>query len=123
MLTHHLITTILPVRDVERSREFYAMRLGLDPTTQTPEGLIFEDGRIELQRRDDPRPVEHTALSFEVEDVADEVRELESRGVAFEDYDLPGLRTENHVAQLGGGKAAWLRDPDGNILCIHQRPR
>ena len=123
MLTHHPITTILPVRDVERSHKFYATKLGLDPTTQTSEGLLFEDGRIELQRRDDPRPAEHTALSFEVEDVADEVRELESRGVAFDDYDLPGLRTENHVAELGGGKAAWLRDPDGNILCIHQRPK
>lgn len=48
------------------------------------------------------------------------IAELERRGIRFEEYDLPGLRTENHVCVLGGEKAAWFRDPEGNYLCLHQ---
>jgi hypothetical protein len=38
----------------------------------------------------------------------------------FEDYDLPGLKTERHIATMGNEKAAWFKDPEGNILCLHQ---
>jgi hypothetical protein len=55
-----------------------------------------------------------------VDDITAEVRDLESRGVAFEDYDLPGLHTVEHICVLGAEKAAWFKDPDGNILCIHE---
>ena len=72
-----------------------------------------------------PRPggtrSEATALSWEVDDVEAEVRDLEGRGVAFQDYDLPGLKTVDHVATMEGEKAAWFTDPDGNVLCVHQR--
>jgi predicted enzyme related to lactoylglutathione lyase len=49
-----------------------------------------------------------------------DIRELESRGVAFADYDLPGLKTVEHVCVLGSEKAAWFQDPEGNILCLHE---
>jgi hypothetical protein len=48
------------------------------------------------------------------------VRELEGRGVRFEDYDLPGLRTVDHVLTAEGMKAAWFTDSEGNVLCLHQ---
>lgn len=48
------------------------------------------------------------------------VRELEGRGVVFSDYDLPGLKTVDHVCVLGSEKAAWFLDPEGNILCLHE---
>ena len=48
------------------------------------------------------------------------IRELESRGVKFHDYDLPGLKTVDHVCVLGSEKAAWFSDPEGNILCLHE---
>ena len=71
-----------------------------------------------------PRPggtkAEHTALSFKVADIATEIRELEARGVQFADYDLPGLKTIEHVCVLGSEKAAWFLDPEGNILCLHE---
>lgn len=59
-------------------------------------------------------------LSFEVPDISAEVNELSDRGVEFADYDLPDLKTVDHVAELGGEKAAWFADTEGNILCIHQ---
>jgi hypothetical protein len=60
-------------------------------------------------------------MSFEVDDVTAEIRDLEGRGVVFEDYDLPDLKTVDHVAEMGSERAAWFKDPDGNVLCLHQQ--
>ena len=59
-------------------------------------------------------------LSWEVASVEKEIAELEGHGVKFEDYDMPGLKTVNHIAEMDGEKAAWFLDPDGNVLCLHQ---
>ena len=65
----------------------------------------------------------HTAMSFEVDDVEKEISDLEGRGVTFEDYDQPEMKTVNHIAEMGGEKAACSKDPDGNFLCLHQVSR
>jgi len=62
----------------------------------------------------------HTVLTFEVEDITNEVKDLESRGVGLYDYDLPDLKTTDHVAVMGSEKAAWFADTEGNILCLHE---
>jgi predicted enzyme related to lactoylglutathione lyase len=126
MLTSRPIIPILPVTDLERAKQFYSQKLGLRPSRESgpPGSAVFEGGggaRLELQKRDRPTKAEHTAISFEVEDIEREVKDLESHGVRFEDYELPGLRTERHIARMDGSKAAWFKDPEGNILCIHQR--
>ena len=59
-------------------------------------------------------------MSFEVADIAAEIAALGVRGVTFEDYDLPGFTTVDHVFDAGGMQAAWFLDPDGNMLCLHQ---
>ena len=125
MLSSRPIISILPVTNLDRARRFYATNLGLRsvPSSQ-PEAAVFEAGngtKLELLQRDQPIRAEHTALSFEVDDIEREVRDLESRGVHFEDYDQPGLRTEGHIAQVNGDRAAWFKDTEGNILCVHQR--
>jgi hypothetical protein len=56
-----------------------------------------------------------------VDDVTAEVAELKSRGVAFEEYDMPGIKTANSIATAGGAKTAWFKDSEGNILAISQR--
>ncbi len=53
-------------------------------------------------------------------DISAAIRALAARGVVFNDYDLPGFRTEGHVCVLGSEKAAWFPDPEGNLLCIHE---
>lgn len=63
---------------------------------------------------------EHTALSFEVTNTAATVQELTGRGVNFEDYDYPGLKTVDKICVLGSERAAWFKDTEGNILCVHQ---
>jgi hypothetical protein len=56
-----------------------------------------------------------------VDDVAAEVAALKSRGVKFEEYDMPGIKTVDAVATGGGAKTAWFKDSEGNILAISQR--
>jgi hypothetical protein len=56
-----------------------------------------------------------------VDDVAAEVAELKARGVVFEEYDMPGIKTVNSIATGGGAKTAWFKDSEGNILAISQR--
>jgi catechol 2,3-dioxygenase-like lactoylglutathione lyase family enzyme len=126
MLGHSSVTTILPVVNVDRARRFYEEKLGLTPGERTPDGGVLYTtggGSFELSPREVPTSNPYTVMSFEVRDVAREVEDLESRGVAFEDYDLPNLKTVHHVCVLGAEKAAWFKDPEGNILCVHEGSR
>ena len=124
MISASRATTILPVRDLERARTFYEKTLGLRPrdARQEQSYLFSEDGHtgIELILRPDSEPSGTTELSFEVEDIVAEVASLERNGVALEDYDLPGLKTVNHIADSDHLRAAWFTDTEGNILCLHQ---
>ena len=124
-LTTRPVAIMLPVPDVDRSRGFYSESLGLDFTGTNEEGsAMFALGggtSLVLLPRPDGRPSESTAMSFEVDDIAAEIAELEDRGVVFEDYDQPDLTTVDHVAVMGSEKAAWFKDPAGNVLCLHQQ--
>jgi catechol 2,3-dioxygenase-like lactoylglutathione lyase family enzyme len=124
MLSKAPVTTILPVIDMNRAREFYERKLGLKPMGFAADGnFVFAcagEATIALIQKPQGTQAEHTALSFEVSDALAEVKELEARGVVFEDYDLPGLKTVDHVCVLGSDRAAWFKDPEGNILCVHQ---
>jgi len=123
MLTGSRATAMLPVLDMARARRFYEETLGLPAARVPPNGEARYDlggNSFALYRRATPTRADHTALSFEVRDIAVEMRELRGRGVRFEDYDLPGLKTVEGVCVLGAERAAWFRDPEGNILCIHQ---
>jgi len=124
MLGKTRMTTMLPVVDVARARAFYEEKLGLESAGVRPDGKILYrlegGGLLALFPRSEPTRAEHTAVSFEVPDVAAAVKRLRDRGVTFQDYDLPGLRTVNAVCVLGSEKAAWFLDPEGNTLCIHE---
>ena len=123
MLSESAVTTMLPVVDMQRARAFYEGKLGLRPDAPQANGTtVYHCGgaTIALFPRDAATKAEHTALSFEVRDIASTIRELEQAGVKFEDYDLPGLKTENHVCVMGSEKAAWFYDTEGNCLCVHE---
>ena len=124
MLTLAPATTILPVRDLARARDFYEKCLGLRPVGLQQDGKFLfalgDGGTLALFPKPGGTKAEHTAVSFKVDDVVSEIRALKAQGVVFEDYDLPGFRTEGHVCVLGSEKAAWFKDPEGNILCLHE---
>jgi catechol 2,3-dioxygenase-like lactoylglutathione lyase family enzyme len=115
---------MLPVMNMQRAQEFYERKLGLKAQGTQPDGnYLFSCGggtALELQLNPGGTKAEHTAASFEVDNIESEVRMLESQGVVFEDYDMPNLKTANHIGMVGGDKAAWFKDSEGNYLCIHQ---
>jgi catechol 2,3-dioxygenase-like lactoylglutathione lyase family enzyme len=118
------VWVMLPITDPGRAREFYGERLGLrDDGTDGEGSLVYGAGpgsEIVLRQLPAGEQSRNTALSFKVDDVAAEIRELEGRGVTFEDYDTDDLRTVDHVFTNEDGKAAWFLDPDGNVLCLHE---
>jgi catechol 2,3-dioxygenase-like lactoylglutathione lyase family enzyme len=122
MLSHAHFTAMLPVTDMTRARRFYEEKLGLHPKAATSDGEVLfesEGATFALYPRPTPPVSDHTALTWEVPDVRAEMADLRSRGVRFEDY--PELNTRDGVAEMHGERAAWFKDPDGNILCIHER--
>lgn len=117
------VTCMLPVKDMERARRFYESALGLPALGAKPDGkFVYRCGGTEIALFPKPEgtKAQHTALSFQVADIASAIAALKARGVAFADYDFPGLRTVDHVCVLGAEKAAWFEDPEGNILCLHE---
>ncbi|HMN76649.1 MAG TPA: VOC family protein [Burkholderiaceae bacterium] len=123
MLSDANVTTMLPVRDVDRARRFYEGCLGLKPGGFKPDGkLVYTVGgsTLALFPKPEGTKADHTAISFRVANIAASIAQLERAGVVFEDYDFPGLKTVGHVCVLGAEKAAWFKDPEGNVLCIHE---
>ncbi len=123
MLAHASVTTMLPVIDMARARAFYETRLGLIPGGFRADGkFVYQVGgsTLALFPKPEGTKAEHTAISFQVANIAATLAALERAGVVFEDYDLPGFKTEGHVCVLGAEKAAWFKDSEGNYLCIHE---
>ena len=117
---------VLPAADFEKSVAFYRDTLGLEVETRPdmPGYAFFKAGRgsrFLLYRRPERTKAEHTTAAFIVDDVEATVSDLRARGVRFEEYDLPGLRTVNGVASMDSGeKSAWFADPDGNIIAVSE---
>jgi len=117
------VTVMLPVIDLGRARDFYEHSLGLAAGEARADGKYsYHCGAttLALFPKDGGTRAEHTAVSFEVHDIHRCVAELQARGVVFEDYTLPGLLTVDHICELGAERAAWFKDTEGNILCLHE---
>lgn len=115
----------LPAADLARAKSFYADKLGLNPAAESEGGIFYEVGggtRFVLYPSPNPNRGGHTQLGFTTDDIEKEVAELRGRGVAFEKYDLPGLKTENGIAQTGTARAAWFKDSEGNTIGLIQLP-
>lgn len=121
------LTTTIAVTDLNRAKEFYENILSLKPdaTPQSEPGLSYKVGsgsHLYIYQRAIAPKADHTLASFNVDDVEKTVDMLTQKGVRFERYDtLDGIKTnEKGVAIMGDKKAAWFKDPDGNILGIVQ---
>jgi catechol 2,3-dioxygenase-like lactoylglutathione lyase family enzyme len=130
-LKHSDVATRLPVQDLERARLFYAEKLGLEPLEERPGGLLYRcgSGAFALFISSGASSGNHTQMAWEVTDLRATVEALRARGVIFEEYDLPGLKTVDGIAEVAGNYpskggvgelAAWFRDSEGNLLGIGQ---
>ena len=133
MLANAKVATRLPAKDLERARAFYSEKLGLEPVEQREGGLryVCAAGEFAIFVSAGTQSGTHTQMGWEVEDIEATVRELRLRGVAFEEYDFPGLKTVGGIAEIAGNYAskgigergAWFRDSEGNLLGIGQPVR
>jgi predicted enzyme related to lactoylglutathione lyase len=124
MLNDSPIFTILPASDRDRARAFYEEKLGLTPSQVQPNGdLEYETGgiRFYVTKSVGTSPGTFTQASWPVEDIEATVAELKSRGVVFEEYDMPGWKTEGGIAPVPElGRAAYFKDSEGNLLGMIQ---
>jgi len=124
MLKSSPIVPYIPVADVERARRFYEEKVGLTPKEVYAGGVIYECGGgtwVFMYPSQGAGTSKASTAFWAVEDVEKEVAELKSRGVVFEEYDMPQIKTENSIATGGGAKTAWFKDSEGNIMAISQR--
>jgi catechol 2,3-dioxygenase-like lactoylglutathione lyase family enzyme len=123
-LTCAQVMAIVPTTDLERAKAFYGEQLGLvEANVPTPgPQVIYRCGAstlLEVYERPTAGDAQHTLASWQVRDLKAAVDQLRDRGVRFEEYDLPDVRTEDGISATGRLREAWFRDPDGNILRIH----
>ena len=123
MLTNKNVEAIITADDLDRAANFYEEKLGLKEDTRTSGGLLLDAGNgTQLFIYEKPGAVrpDNTVVGFNVDDIEREVQELRSRGVTFEEYDMPGIKTDNGIAVFDWGKSAWFKDSEGNIIALNQ---
>jgi catechol 2,3-dioxygenase-like lactoylglutathione lyase family enzyme len=123
MLADARIGANVPVSNLEEAVSFYGEKLGLS-LFERGEGEPYArfagagETKLGVYESKAAGQSKHTLASFVVDDVRSVVEVLKAKGVTFEEYDMPGMKTEDGVAAMGDTRAAWLKDPDGNILEI-----
>jgi len=125
MLKDLEIMAVLPAKDITRAKEFYRDKLGLEPADSVDnDNLMYRCGKgtgFLVYQTDNAGSAKNTQMGWETDNLESEMEELRGRGVVFEEYDFPGLKTENGVATSEWGKGAWFLDSEGNILNLSQR--
>ena len=127
------VATRLPAQDLDRARRWYSEKLGLDPVEERPGGLRYQCGNtyFVVFQSTGKASGESTQMGWEVADIEAAVADLGSRGIDFEDVDLPGMKTVNGIADIDGNypskgtgeRGAWFRDSEGNLLGVGQSVR
>jgi catechol 2,3-dioxygenase-like lactoylglutathione lyase family enzyme len=123
MLQRSPMYAYIPAKNVARAREFYERKLGFSPARELAGGVRYEFGggtACFLYPTPNAGTSKASQAFWQVEDIEREVADLRSRGVQFEEYDMPGMKTKDGIATAGGAKAAWFKDTEGNILALVQ---
>jgi len=120
MLSDNDAIATVAVKNLETAKKFYEGTLGLTKLMENEEVLAFKAGASKLfvYRSQHAGTNKATAVTFIVDEVDDLVRTLKSRGVPFEHYDLPKMTRQGDVHVAGPMRAAWFKDPDGNIFSL-----
>jgi catechol-2,3-dioxygenase len=123
VLSQSPIDVVLLATDLEASKDFYANKIGLQVLSENPGSVTFKcggDSRLVISKSTAGTSDEQTQASFRVADVKAETAELRSQGVKIEDYDMPGLKTVDGIADIGFAWIAWFIDPGKNCVGMIQ---
>jgi catechol 2,3-dioxygenase-like lactoylglutathione lyase family enzyme len=121
---YHTYPTI-PAADMDRARRFYEGTLGFEPAQVTPGGVMYnaKGSVLFVYPSQFAGTNKATACTFDVADLRATVRELKGRGVRFEEYDFPEMKTVDGIASFEEGSSAWFKDTEGNIIALAQLDR
>ena len=111
----------IAVKKIEPARKFYEGTLGLKPVATEETGVqTYKSGKtnVLVYESQFAGTNKATAATFGVGDLEGVVRDLKAKGVRFEHYDMPGAARKGDIHGTGKTKAAWFKDPDGNILAL-----
>ena len=126
MLDRFRVYAVLPASDLDRAKRWWQDNVGMSPTTEDPGGAWYAcaDGTwVVITPSGYAGTAQNTAVSFTVTGIEALMEELRSRGVTFEEYDMPGFKTDNGLFASGAYKAAWFKDSEGNIVEIAEVPQ
>jgi catechol 2,3-dioxygenase-like lactoylglutathione lyase family enzyme len=125
MLDSSPVVAVVAVADLDRGKEFYGGTLGLQEADfSDPGGVLYACGagtQLLVYQSDFAGTNQATTAAWQVEDLEAELSTLRSNGITFEQYDMPGVEREGDIHAIGGIRAAWFKDPDGNILNLVNR--
>ncbi|HVM18604.1 MAG TPA: VOC family protein [Egibacteraceae bacterium] len=125
MLAECRVAATLPVKDLARVRGFYEDSLGLKAVSDRPDGIAYECGAgtmLLVFPSSGQASGDHTQVGFIANNFDEEVAELRGRGVRFEQFDMPDVSWDDGVADMGGMRGVWFRDPDGNLMALTEEP-
>jgi catechol 2,3-dioxygenase-like lactoylglutathione lyase family enzyme len=114
-------TPMIAVKDIDRAKQFYSDKLGLKPVDEMGDEFFMlksGDTTLNVYKSEFAGTNKATLLTFDVDDIDAEVRDLKGKGISFEHYDVQGLKAEGDIYSGEGMKTAWFKDPDGNILSL-----
>ena len=121
MLANAMLVTTVAVTDLDRARRFFHEQLGLPLVEETPFAVRLGAGKgTQVSVRRGQPNAGQTVAHFEVDDLESVIHDLTSHGVTFEEYETP--KTTNFIAQIGPARAAWFKDPDGNVFGLREGP-
>ena len=124
MLVDSPIHPVLLATDLAAAREFYGTKLGLSVLVDRgDEAVEFSCGqgtKLVVTKSTSGTADSQTQAGWMVEDLEATLDELRGRGVRIEEYDMPGFKTENGIADFGFARMAFLVDPGGNALAVIQ---
>lgn len=120
MLSEGTVIATVATKDINKAKEFYGSTLGLTVAEEKPDGVLYKsgEGKILVYQSGTAGTNQATCASWTVDDVEGAVEELKGKGISFEQYDIPGVTREGDIHVMGPLKAAWFKDPDGNILAV-----
>jgi catechol 2,3-dioxygenase-like lactoylglutathione lyase family enzyme len=120
MLGNATVYATIAVKDMEAAKTFYGQKLGLSQVDENPGGVMYRSGdsKLFVYQSEFAGTNQATCASWDVTDLEAVVSDLKQKGITFEQYDMPGATREGDIYVMGGEKAAWFKDPDGNIIAV-----
>jgi catechol 2,3-dioxygenase-like lactoylglutathione lyase family enzyme len=125
VITEATVYVTLPAADYDRARHFWGDQLGFEVESENPGGTSYKSGAgtsFLVFPSGGKASGDHTQAAFRVSDIEKAVADLQSRGVIFEDYDTPQLKTVNGIATTGPARGAWFKDSEGNMIGVVEMP-